>query len=173
MGAFFISQNSMTNGKKQINHLDLGYLPKLARLGSIKTNQVGHHKVSQEVLPMFKPTFRPMFVPTTAQNQILAHIAQHVELQLHQVATCSLEPHRCQARDVINAHAVMGVQHRDLAAGADAQPVCNVLCCAEGEGVQDEQGQGKVIHKVARLGQLDVGLILLVHLTQQPALTHR
>ncbi len=73
--------------------------------------------------------------------------------------------YRGKTRDVINAHAVVGVQHSDLAPGADAQPVAYILCCVEGEGVQQQQGQGKVIHKVALLGQLGVDLILLMHLT--------
>lgn len=77
--------------------------------------------------------------------------------------------YRCQSRDVINAHAIVSIQHSDLAAGADAQPVCDVLCCAKGKGVKDEQGQGKVVYKVACLGQLDVSFILLMDFTQQPA----
>lgn len=77
--------------------------------------------------------------------------------------------HRRKTRDVVNAHAVMSVQNCDLPPRADAQPVGNVLCRVEGEGMQQQQGQGKVIHKVALLGELDVGFILLVYLTQQPA----
>ena len=78
------------------------------------------------------------------------------------------QTHRCESRDVIYPHAVMSVQHSDLPPWADAHPVGNVLSCVEGEGVQQQQGQGKVVYKVALLGQLDVGFILLVHLTQQP-----
>ena len=46
----------------------------------------------------------------------------------------------------------MCVQHRDLAPWADTQPVGNVLRGVEGEGVQQQQRQGKVVHKVARFG---------------------
>lgn len=58
----------------------------------------------------------------------------------------------------------MSVQDSDLPPWADAQPVGNVLCCVEGEGMQQQQGQGKVVHKVALLGKLDVSFILLVYL---------
>ena len=73
--------------------------------------------------------------------------------------------HRCKTRDVINAHAIVSVQNSDLPPRADAQPVGNVFCCVEGESMQQQQGQGKVVHKVALLGQLDVGFIFLMDLT--------
>ena len=63
----------------------------------------------------------------------------------------------------------MGVQDSDLPPWAYAQPVGNVLCSVEGEGVQQKQGQGKVVHKIALLGKLDVGLVFFMHFTQQPA----
>ncbi len=68
------------------------------------------------------------------------------------VILAQVDTYRGKAGDVINAHAVMCVQHSDLASGADSQPVGNVLCCVEGEGVQQQQGQGEVIHKIALLG---------------------
>ena len=71
---------------------------------------------------------------------------------LAQMCRATTSTYRCKAGDVINAHAIMRVQHGDLASGADTQPVGNVLCCVEGEGVQQQQGQGKVIHKIALLG---------------------
>ena len=63
----------------------------------------------------------------------------------------------------------MSVQDSDLSPRADAQPVGNVLCRVEGEGMQQQQGQGKIVHKVALLGELDISFILLMHLTQEPA----
>ena len=95
------------------------------------------------------------------------HIRQHV----NPLCLCVLQhgTYRCKTRDVINPHAIMSVQNSDLPPRADAQPVGDVLCCVKGEGMQQQQGQGKVIHKVALLGELDVGFILLMDLTQQSA----
>lgn len=77
--------------------------------------------------------------------------------------------HRRKTRDVIDAHAIMSIQNGNLPPRADAQPVGKILCGMEGEGMEQQQGQGKVIYKVALLGELDICLILLVDLTQQPA----
>ena len=53
--------------------------------------------------------------------------------------------------------------------GADGEPAPQVLGCVEGECMQDEQRQGKVVHPVPLLCQADVGLIGLMDLTQHPA----
>ena len=55
------------------------------------------------------------------------------------------ERHLSKASDVINAHAIVGVQHGDLAARADVEPVLEVVHGLEGEGVQYQQWQRKVI----------------------------
>ena len=63
----------------------------------------------------------------------------------------------------------MRVQNSDLALWADGEPTSQVLGGVEREGMQDEQGQSKVIHPVALLCQRNVGLVRLVHLTKHPA----
>lgn len=79
------------------------------------------------------------------------------------------EGHLSKASNIINAHAIMSVQHSDLAAGADLQPVLEVVHGLECEGVQYQKGQCKVVHPVPLQSQIDVCGILLMHLTQQPA----
>lgn len=64
----------------------------------------------------------------------------------------------------------MRVQNGDLAPRADVQPVPQVFGGLEVEGVQHQQGQGKVVHPVALVRDLEVGFVLLVHLTQQPVI---
>ena len=108
-------------------------------------------------------------VTATATETVMVTVC--LEVRKHNAAHGNRgeeQTHRCKSRDVIYTHAIMGVQHSNLPPWADAHPVGNVLSCVEGEGMQQQQGQGKVVYKVALLGQLDVGFILLVHLTQQP-----
>lgn len=86
----------------------------------------------------------------------------------HSPHTHTHSAHLGQALDVIDAHAIVRVQNRDLPPGADAQPVAQVHSRLEGDRVQQEQGEGEVVHPEALPGQADVGLVLLMHLAQQP-----
>ena len=74
-----------------------------------------------------------------------------------------------KSRDVIDAHAIVGVQDSYLPSGADGQPAPQILGGVEGEGMENEQRQGEVVDPVPPLRKADVGLVGLVHLAQHPA----